>query len=92
MSLVSRKTVIGTGVGMGPSDATRFEPVSPIDWPLLAVIIGLSLCGLIMIGSSSMPYATRHYDEPLFFVLRQSMFLGVSAVIGLMVFLSLIHI
>ena len=86
MSLVSRKTVIGTGVGMGPSDATRFEPVSPIDWPLLAVIIGLSLCGLIMIGSSSMPYATRHYDEPLFFVLRQSMFLGVSAVIGLMVF------
>jgi len=81
----NRKNAHKSAVGFG-SDPTRYEPVSPIDWPLLSVIIGLSLCGLVMIGSSSMPYATRHYDEPLFFVMRQSMFLGVSAVLGLAVF------
>jgi len=85
MNLLSGKSTRKNGIGFD-ADSTGYEPVSPIDWPLLSVIIGLSLCGLVMIGSSSMPYATRHYDEPLFFVLRQSMFLGVSAVLGLAVF------
>ncbi len=87
MSLPTFKSITGRAIpGTRKSAASQIEYMPSVDWPLLVAFISLTLFGLIAIGSSSMPYATRHFGEPLYFVERQSIFLGLSAVLGMLVF------
>ena len=94
MSFLTSKFAVGKGKSKdegldytpGSGTAVRVSEPSPLDWPLLYAFVALALFGLIMIGSSSMPYATRHYGEPLYFVVRQSIFLGVSVVFAFAAF------
>ena len=59
---------------------------APLDWGLLAALVGLSLFGIVMIASASMPFAAKVHDSAFYFVQRQSWFLGLSTVLALLVF------
>lgn len=60
---------------------------SQLDWPLLIALVGLSLFGVVMIASASMPFAQKVYSgDSFYFVLRQCWFLGLSAMFALLVF------
>lgn len=62
------------------------EDHSFIDWKLLLAFIGLTLFGLVMITSSSMPFAAKNYGDPFFFAVRQCVFTGIGLVVGLVIF------
>jgi len=86
MSFLTAKLAKGRSGSLNPKRAVQVTEPSTLDWSLLYAFVALALFGLIMIGSSSMPYATRHYGEPLYFVVRQSIFLGVSVIFAFAVF------
>jgi len=49
---------------------------------LLIVLVGLSLFGLVMIASASMPYAAEEYGSPFYIVGRQLVFLVLGLLVG----------
>ena len=49
---------------------------------LLIVLVGLSLFGLVMIASASMPYAAETYGSPFYIVGRQLIFLVLGLLVG----------
>ena len=49
---------------------------------LLIVLVGLSLFGLVMIASASMPYAAETYGSPFYIVGRQLVFLVLGLFVG----------
>lgn len=49
---------------------------------LLIVLVGLSLFGLVMIASASMPYAAETYGTPFYIMVRQLVFLILGLAVG----------
>ena len=80
-SLISR-----TIKGRGRTPVTVVVEQSRLDWLLLAVFVGVSLFGLVLIASSSIPFAERNYGSAFYFVIRQSIFLLLSLLLGAAVF------
>jgi len=57
---------------------------------LLIVLVGLSLFGLVMIASASMPYAAETYGSPFYIVGRQLVFLVLGLFVGYGVYQMLV--
>ena len=64
----------------------QFERRSAVDWKLLFAFVGLSLFGLVMIASASMPFAAKNYGDPFHFVIRQCVFTGMGLFLALIIF------
>ena len=56
------------------------------DHALLLAILALSLFGVVMIASASMPFATERYGSPFYFASRQLIFLAIGLVVGTVLF------
>ena len=59
---------------------------SPIDLSLLFALTGMVLLGLVMMASSSIPFAEKVYNDPFYFARRQLLFLTLGLVLALVVF------
>lgn len=59
---------------------------SALDWQLLVALIGMSLFGVVMITSASMPFAEKMYGDPFYFTKRQMFFLLLGFVGAVFVF------
>ncbi|MGD2167027.1 MAG: putative lipid II flippase FtsW, partial [Gammaproteobacteria bacterium] len=51
-----------------------------LDVQLLAVVIGITALGAIMVGTTSVSLAAREFDEPLFFFVRHLAALGIGCI------------
>lgn len=85
MSTIVSRTV------MGRQSTGRAAPEMPIEgWlarhALLIVLVGLSLFGLVIIASASMPYAAETHGNPFYIVMRQLVFLVVGLLLGCAVY------
>ncbi len=84
MSTIVSKTATGRQT---PSTLAPEVPVQ--GWlathALLIVLVGLSLFGLVMIASASMPYAAETYGSPFYIMVRQLVFLLLSLLVGFVV-------
>lgn len=81
MSSIVSRTVIGRQSLGAPA------PEVPVQgWlashALLIVLVGLSLFGLVMIASASMPYAAETHGSPFYIVGRQLVFLVLGLLVG----------
>jgi len=79
-SIVSR-------TAMGRQSPSRVMPEMPVEgWlarhALLIVLVGLSLFGLVIIASASMPYASETHGNPFYIVMRQLVFLVLGLLVG----------
>lgn len=52
------------------------------DHALLIAVVALSLFGVVMIASASMPFASENYNSPLYFASRQLFFLALGLCAG----------
>lgn len=52
------------------------------DRSIVLIAIALACLGLVMVASASIPYAMREFDNPLHFVSRHVIYLGLSVVIA----------
>lgn len=58
--------------------------MAPLDYPLLAAVLFLLAYGFVMVASASMPIgAQAPYNDPLYFVYRHALALGLGAAAGL---------
>lgn len=85
MSSIVSRTV------MGRQSAGGMMPEMPVSgWlarhALLIVLVGLSLFGLVIIASASMPYAAETHGNPFYIVMRQLIFLVMGLVAGCAVY------
>ncbi len=65
----------------------RRDPIDPpIDAPLLVCVLGLLGLGFVMVASASLPIGARDYADPLFFVVRHGIALGLALLCGLACF------
>lgn len=55
---------------------------STIDWPLMLIVLTLTLLGLIMVTSSSLSIAERNFSDAFFYFKRQLLFVGIALVLG----------
>jgi cell division protein FtsW len=58
----------------------RMKPKRDYDWPLISVVTILLALGVVMVFSASYPRGLEGYGDPLFFVTRQLMWLGIGLV------------
>ncbi len=81
MSSIVSRTVIGR-----QSTGSKMPEMPAPGWlathALLIVLVGLSLFGLVMIASASMPYAAETYGSPFYIVGRQLVFLVLGLLVG----------
>lgn len=61
------------------------KPVSLHDKWLIAAVIGLIIIGLMMVASSSVMLSTKFYHQPFHFLIRQSCYLMVGALVAIVV-------
>jgi len=85
MSSIVSKTVVGR------QNTGTVEPEVRVEgWlashSLLIVIVALSLFGLVMIASASMPYAAETHGSPFYIVGRQLVFLVLGLLLGYAVY------
>ena len=57
-----------------------------MDWPLLLCVLLLLGFGFVMVASSSMSIADRTFDDPLHFVIRHALALGLALAAGVLAF------
>ena len=69
----------------GSISLLRSTRIATPDQPLLLTALVLLAVGLVMIGSASMGIATRHWGEPLHFLMRQFTFASGGLLIGYLV-------
>lgn len=53
-----------------------------IDQPLLMAALALSIIGLVMVGSASVDIAQSLTGNPMYFAIRQAIYLGIALVLG----------
>ena len=58
------------------------------DYLLCGSVVALTLLGLVMVSSASITLADREMGMPLYYAIRQSVYIAIGAALGL----SLIHI
>jgi cell division protein FtsW len=56
------------------------KPKRDYDWPLISVVTILLALGVVMVFSASYPRGLEGYGDPLFFVTRQLIWLGIGLV------------
>jgi cell division protein FtsW len=61
------------------------RPISLYDKVLIGSVIGLLVIGLMMVASSSVMISTKYFHQPFHFLIRQSCYLFVGLMVGLMV-------
>jgi len=83
MSTTAEAVVRGTRAALRRRRGPR---ESPLDFALLAVVLGLLGLGFVMVTSASMPMADRTYGDPFFFVLRHGVALTLALAAGLACF------
>ncbi len=76
---------------MGRQSTANTKPEMPVGgWlashALLIVLVGLSLFGLVIIASASMPYAAETHGNPFYIVMRQLVFLVIGLLVGCVVY------
>ena len=58
-------------------------PLQDLDRLLLLCVVSLVALGLVMVASASMTSADRDMGEPFYYLLRQSLYLGMGVTAGL---------
>ena len=59
---------------------------STIDWPLMLIVITLTLLGLIMVTSASLSIAERNFGDVFFYFKRQLLFVALASMLGVVLF------
>ena len=57
-----------------------------IDYWLFGGVVALAALGLVMVASASITLADRELGQPLYFAIRQAIYIGLGAVVGLLLF------
>ena len=57
-----------------------------LDWPLLLIVAGLAMFGLVMVTSASLSIAERNFGDAFFYTKRQLLFALLSVLLGWVVF------
>ncbi|SDJ64455.1 putative lipid II flippase FtsW [Microbulbifer yueqingensis] len=60
-------------------------PESSLDWVLPFCVLALASIGVVMVGSASIAFAADLYGDPWYFLKRHLVFLGLGAVVALVV-------
>lgn len=61
------------------------KPISLYDNLLIVSIFGLLIIGLMMVASSSVMISTKYFHQPFHFLVKQSCYLSVGLIVGLMI-------
>jgi cell division protein FtsW len=69
----------------GINRKTAVLPAWPMDYWLVGAAIGLTILGLIMVGSASVSIAERQLGQPFYYLWRQLLFTGVGLLAALVV-------
>ncbi len=67
-----------------PLRRSQLQSFAAVDLPLLTVTIALLALGLLMVGSASISIADRQLGSPFYFLLRQSVYVGVGVLFAYM--------
>ncbi|MBN2646181.1 MAG: putative lipid II flippase FtsW [Thiotrichales bacterium] len=59
---------------------------SKLDNPLLVMLIAIAFLGVVMLFSASVAFAEERYGNPFFFVIRQSVAMGIGLIAGYVVY------
>lgn len=73
---------------MNPRHYTQFgrpssKPLALYDKWLIAAVIGLIIIGLMMVASSSVTIATKHFHQPFHYLIRQATYLFAGIVLAI---------
>jgi cell division protein FtsW len=60
----------------------RSSPVSTFDRSYIVIGVAMYMIGLIMVASSSMPIAERLFGNPFHFMIRHTIYIGLSVIIA----------
>lgn len=86
MSALLSRTHIYRALSGGRSVVAVSDDDSPLDYGLLFALVGISLVGVVMIASASMPFADKLYGDPFYFARRQLFILSMGFVGGVIMF------
>lgn len=68
-----------------------YQLLCAVDPVLLFTWVAIVIYGWVILASASLPYADFHYHNPWFFVIRQSIFIGIGLFVWLFMFLIAPH-
>lgn len=65
--------------------SNSFMPLALYDKWLLLAVMGLLIIGLMMVASSSVMIANHYFQQPFYFLIRQSVYLSIGLLVALVV-------